>query len=81
MAGGVDERASGVSAEGTTEQGLAVKLEKVVERLSADAPNTQRPGADLIGYYLSPDRLPAAGSGPASTPIPSGGCVSGSLPR
>ncbi len=45
--------------EAATEQGLAVKLEKVLERLSAGAANTQRPGADLIGYYLSPDRLPA----------------------
>ena len=42
-----------------TEERLAVKLEKVVERLSADAPNMERPGADLIAFYLSPDRLPA----------------------
>jgi hypothetical protein len=45
--------------EAVTEQGLAVKLEKVMERLSADALNMERPGADLIAYYLSPDRLPA----------------------
>jgi hypothetical protein len=45
--------------EGTTEQRLAVKLEKVVERLTADAPNMERPGTDLIAFYLSPDRLPA----------------------
>jgi hypothetical protein len=45
--------------EGVTEQRLAVKLEKVVERLSADAPNMERPGTELIAFYLSPDRLPA----------------------
>src|ERR1035441_8251164 len=26
----------------------------------ADAPNLERPGADLIAWYLSPDRHPAA---------------------
>ena len=45
--------------EAVTEQGLAVKLEKVIERLTADAPNMERPGADLIAFYLDPDRLPA----------------------
>ena len=45
--------------EGTTEARLAVKLEKVVERLTAGAPNMEAPGADLIAFYLSPDRLPA----------------------
>ena len=30
-------------------------------RLAADAPNMERPGADLIAYYLDPDRLPADG--------------------
>ena len=39
--------------------GLAAKLEKVIERLSADAPNMERPGTELIAFYLSPDRLPA----------------------
>jgi hypothetical protein len=33
-------------------------VEKVTERLAADAPNMKRPGADLIKYYLDPDRLP-----------------------
>jgi site-specific recombinase XerC len=41
-----------------TEARLAAKLEKVRERLEADAPNMERPGADLITYYLDPDRLP-----------------------
>jgi hypothetical protein len=45
--------------ESVTEAGLAVKLEKVTERLVADAPEMERPGADLIGFYLSPDRHPA----------------------
>jgi hypothetical protein len=42
-----------------SEDGLAGRLEKVIERLTADAPNLERPGADLIAFYLCPDRLPA----------------------
>ena len=34
--------------EAVTEERLAAKLEKVTERLTADAPNMERPGADLI---------------------------------
>ena len=45
--------------QGATEAKLAAKLEKVAERLRADAVNMERPGADLIAYYLNPDRLPA----------------------
>jgi len=37
----------------------AARLEKVTERLMADAPNLERAGADLIAWYLSPDRHPA----------------------
>ena len=44
--------------EAATEEKLAPKLEKIVERLHADAPNMRRPGADLIAHYLDPDRLP-----------------------
>ena len=44
--------------QGATEAKLAAKLEKVRERLSAGALNMERPGADLIAYYLDPDRLP-----------------------
>ena len=44
--------------EAATEEKLAAKLEKVTERLQADAPNMKRPGADLIAHYLDPDRLP-----------------------
>ena len=44
--------------EAATEAKLAPKLEKIVERLQADAPNMRRPGADLIAHYLDPDRLP-----------------------
>ena len=44
--------------QGATEAKLAAKLEKVTERLRADAANMERPGADLITYYLNPDRLP-----------------------
>ena len=44
--------------ESVKEARLAVKLEKIKERLAADAPNMKRPGADLIAHYLDPDRLP-----------------------
>src|SRR3984957_1634922 len=44
--------------QGATEAKLAEKLEKVKERLQADAANMERPGADLIRHYLDPDRLP-----------------------
>ena len=47
--------------EAVTEGKLAAKLTKVIERLEADAPKMELPGADLIGYYLSPSRLPADG--------------------
>jgi len=47
--------------EAASEDRLAVRLEKVAERLAADAPNLERLGADLIAYYLSPG---AAGSHP-----------------
>jgi integrase len=44
--------------EAGTEDRLARKLEKVTERLAAGAPNMRRPGAELIAWYLHPDRLP-----------------------
>jgi integrase len=44
--------------QAATEAKLAAKLEKVRERLEADAPNLELPGSDLIAYYLDPDRLP-----------------------
>ena len=64
--------------QGATEEKLAAKLEKITERLEADAQEMERPGADLIAYYLSPDRLPADKGGPASTRTPSAGSASGS---
>ena len=45
--------------EAASEDRLAARLEKVTERLAADAPNLERPGADLIAFYLSADRHPA----------------------
>lgn len=45
--------------ESVSEEKLAVKLEKVRQRLAAGASGVTRPGADLIAWYLSPDRLPA----------------------
>jgi len=44
--------------EAVSGEGLAARLEKVTERLAADAPNMERTGADLIAHYLDPDRLP-----------------------
>jgi hypothetical protein len=45
--------------EAASEDRLAARLDKVTERLTADAPNLERPGTDLITWYLSPDRHPA----------------------
>jgi integrase len=45
--------------EAVSEDGLARKLDKVIERLAADAPGMERPAGDLIAHYLDPDRLPA----------------------
>jgi integrase len=45
--------------QSVSEQGLAVKLEKVTERLAADVPNMLRSGRELIIYYLSDERRPA----------------------
>jgi integrase len=45
--------------ESVSEEKLAAKLEKVTERLAADAPSMRRTGADLIAWYLDPDRLPS----------------------
>ncbi len=47
--------------EAASEDKLAARLEKVTERLEADAPHMKLRGADLIAYYLSPDRLPVQG--------------------
>ncbi|HTR94615.1 MAG TPA: site-specific integrase [Trebonia sp.] len=44
--------------QAATEAGLAAKLEKVRQRLQAGAACMERPGADLIAWYLDPDRLP-----------------------
>ncbi|MGH3221499.1 MAG: tyrosine-type recombinase/integrase [Streptosporangiaceae bacterium] len=45
--------------EAATEEKLVARVARVAERLTADAPNLERPGADLIAYYLSPGRHPA----------------------
>jgi hypothetical protein len=44
--------------ESVSEEKLAAKLEKVRQRLSTGAANMTRTGADLIAWYLNPDRLP-----------------------
>jgi integrase len=46
--------------ESVSEEKLAAKLEKVRQRLSTGAANMTKPGADLIAWYLNPDRLPVA---------------------
>jgi hypothetical protein len=46
--------------ESVSEEKLAAKLEKVRQRLAAGAANMTKPGADLIAWYLNPDRLPVA---------------------
>jgi hypothetical protein len=45
--------------ESVSQEKLAVKLEKVRQRIAAGAANMTKPGADLIDWYLSADRLPA----------------------
>jgi hypothetical protein len=45
--------------ESVTESGLAARLVKVTERLTADAPGLEEPGSALIAHYLSPSRHPA----------------------
>jgi hypothetical protein len=45
--------------EAVSEDRLAARLEKVTVRLAAAALNSERPGANLIAYYLSPGRHPA----------------------
>ena len=54
------ERGKRQQCEASSEEKLAARLAKVAERLEADAPNMTRPGADLIAWYLAPDRLPVA---------------------
>jgi integrase len=44
--------------EASTEEKLAAKLEKVIERLQVGAPCMKQPGAALIAHFLDPDRLP-----------------------
>ncbi|HET6190572.1 MAG TPA: tyrosine-type recombinase/integrase [Trebonia sp.] len=46
--------------ESVSKEKLAAKLEKVRQRLATGAANMTRPGADLIAWYLNPDRLAVA---------------------
>jgi integrase len=46
--------------ESVSEPKLAEKLEKVRMRLAMGASNMTRPGADLIDWYVNPDRLPVS---------------------
>jgi len=47
--------------ESVSAEKLAARLEKVRRRLATGASNMARPGADLIAWYLNPDRLPVEG--------------------
>jgi hypothetical protein len=38
-------------------------LEKVIALLAVGARNTERPGSELIAWYLNPDRLPVGDGG------------------
>jgi hypothetical protein len=53
------ENGSRRQCEAVSGERLAARLEKVTERLGADAPNMERTSADLIAHYLDPDRLRA----------------------
>ena len=46
--------------EFVSQEKLAAKLEKVRQRLTMGVSNMTRPGADLIAWYLNPDRLAVA---------------------
>ena len=67
--------------QSATEDGLAVRLEKIIARLAADAPGLELPGAELIGYYLSPGRHRPVRRGRVSTPTPRPGCAANTWPR
>jgi hypothetical protein len=44
--------------ESVSEDKLAEKLDKIRQRIAMGASHMTRPGADLIAWYLNPDRLP-----------------------
>jgi len=46
--------------ESVSEAKLGGKLEKVRQRLAMGASNMTKPGAELIAWYLNPDRLPVS---------------------
>jgi hypothetical protein len=47
--------------ESVSEEKLDAKLEKVRQRLAMGAANMTRPGADLIAWYLNPNRMSVEG--------------------
>lgn len=61
MAGVWHEDGARQQCESVSEEKLSEKLEKVKHRLATGASNMTRPGADLIAWYLNPDRLPVEG--------------------
>jgi hypothetical protein len=67
--------------EARSENKLAAKVEKVAEWLAVGASNTKWPGADLIAWYLNPDRQPVDERGWRKHAHTSGGWASGSASR
>jgi hypothetical protein len=61
--------------QAATEAKLARKLEKIRERLAADASNRERPGWDLIAITWTPTGSRSPSGGPGSTRTPRGGCA------
>ena len=60
MAGGLERGRRAEAVRVSLGGEAAAKLEKVRQRLAIGAANMTKPGADLIAWYLNPDRLPVA---------------------
>ena len=60
MAGGLERGRRAEAVRVSLGGEAAAKLEKVRQRLAMGAANMTKPGADLIAWYLNPDRLPVA---------------------
>jgi hypothetical protein len=67
--------------QAATEARLAAKLENVRERLEARRAEPGAAGADLIAYYLDPDRLPPDRRWSRKHAHTQRGCASGSPSR
>jgi len=79
--GGVVRGRAARQCQAVSEAGLAAKLERVTERLAADAPGMGAPGHGLDRVLPVPGRHPARGRGRASMLIPSAGSAGGTWSR